>query len=425
MNIKLHLAIIACVTAVAGCTNPTATPPQWPAEKTPRSTLSPDPTNYIHLNIDPVSPKEAEKFRPQAGYYARVIGSWTPRSLDNNGALRDVAIGAPNYDKEQRNWLERLVWGRNTTFSLVANIEVHSRLNYKTPIPLYSTSHNSGSEGESFDVFLKDIWFSPLIRVTADTRMTTEVSAHYKKEIKTGAVSAALRVARVAADQLAPGGKLLTTLNQDQVKKEANVWDSAIGHMLSSDGNEKRGGTALVEQWQADSTVIISLLSPGSSDAMMPERFIGSWLFKLDEPRMSLFSTAPCLYSASIDGNCGRNVVNAITPSLVLNEMVATDTTLVAALRKKDWYGQALITLNAKKDGVSQFCLQVVQAADDLGLNAIDAKLLLWALQTGEPLGEAMRDNISKDQTCQNQIKPFTFLMADSIAVEAMPASKP
>ncbi|ARJ65722.1 hypothetical protein WV31_08675 [Magnetospirillum sp. ME-1] len=433
MNIKFTLAAMTCAVAISGCASPAAVPPQFPAKGANRADLSPDPTNYIHLHLNKecmltdetqwVGTKQiktcaAEKFRPQAGYYARVVGWWTPNSLTNDGKLQQVGIGAPDYDKERRTWLERLLWGENTTFSLVANIEVHSRLNYRAPIPLYSVSHSSGKEGEGFDVNLKDIWYSPLIRVTADTRLTTEVVAHYKKEIKTGAVSAALRVAEVAAGQLAPGGSLLTSLNIDQVRKEAKVWDTAISQMSSSDTNETRGGTSLAKTWDANKTVVVSLLAPGSSGAMMPERLIGSWSFTMEKPRMSLFSANNCLLQANIKEGCAKEVIEAITPPLVLNEMVGPDTTLIGALRKKDWYGQALIAMNAKNGNPSQFCQQVIQAADDFGLNAVDAKLLLWALQSGEPLGDTMRDLLFKDKFCQKQLKPFVFGASESIAVE-------
>jgi hypothetical protein len=394
--------------------------------------LSPNPTNYVRLNVNSISEKEekegssgAEKkksvFRPTSGYYARVVGWWTPNSLDNTGKLRPVGITAADYDNEQRNFLERLLWAENSGFSLVANIEVLSRLNYKTPIPLYSATHSSGKDGENFDVDLKDIWFSPLIRVTADTRLSTQVTAQYKREIKTGAISAALRVARVAADQLAPAGKLLTALNQDQSMKEAKVWDEAIGQMLGSSASERRGGTTLIESWKPGDSVVVSLLAPGGSGALMPERFLGSWLFKLEKPRMSLFSSAPCLDMANIEDKCATDVTKAVSPAQVLNETVGADTSLIAALRKKDWYSPALVSLNAKKDGVGQFCQQVIQAADDLGLNGIDAKLLLWAIQTGEPMGANMAANIAKDPQCQGQAKPFTFTLPSTVTVEVAP----
>lgn len=452
MNIKFSLAAAACAVAISGCTHPTAVAPQFPATGVTRDALSPNPTNYVRvdLNIGKLDSKPKEGLqtnskneytektdtdddnniensnknkkqkpkKPSAGYYARVVGWWTPNSLTNNGQLADVNIASPDYDKERRNFVERLLFGKNTTFSLVANIEVHSRLNYRTPIPLYSVSHASGSEGEGFEVNLKDIWYSPLIRVTPDTRLTTEVVAHYKQEIKTGAVSAALRVAQVAATQFAPGGNLLTSENLEQAKKGAKVWDAAISQMLGSNINEIRGGTTLVQNWQPDKVVTVSLVAPGADGAMMPERHIGSWQFKMEEPRLSLFSSAQCLKEETINGNCATNILSAISPQLVLNEQVGVDTTLIAAIRKKDWYSPSLISLASTTGDGGQFCQQILQAVDEIGLNVIDAKLVLAALPFGEPMPAAVRNKLKTDDTCKSLILPFTFTPTTSISIE-------
>lgn len=445
----IHSSLIAL--SLTACAAPNVTLP--PISKAPRADLDDSPTNYIHLNIQPESEKQqAQELRKATApaapsqkrpkgklngtYYTRITGYWTPTTVDFEGEAKNVAIGKPNYDKDQREWLARLLAGKNRSFTLIATIGVDSRLSYKTTVPLYSVSHTSNGEGESFDVNLKDVWVSPLIRVTADTRLTTEVQAKRTQEIKTGAVSATLRVAQVAVEQIAPAGKVLTTLNQDQVKKEAKVWDSAIGQLFGQSAAETRGGTALTANWSHGQTAIISLQSPELSDAMMPAYYAGSWVFEITEIRMSLFSSFPCLREG-LDKKCADRVVAAITPATVLNELVAEKTTLIGGLRKTDWYTVMLNAVSSEvKNGTTaasakkkvqvksaaQFCRQVAQAADEIGLTAIDAKLTLWALQRGEPLTSDILSAIADNDECKGIAAPFEFVSSDVYNVETTAA---
>lgn len=416
---RLATALVPLVVAsLTACGAAPVTPPQ--ISTAPRAQLNDSPTNYIHLNTLPGK----QTAQIQGTYYTRIISYWQPRAMDSTGTLHDVAIGRPDYDKDQRNWLARMLVGKNRSFSLFANVGVEARLNYKTTIPLYSISHISDGEGESFDVNLKDIWYSPLIRVSADTRLTTEIQAKHTQEIKTGAVSAALRVAQVATEQLAPAGKLLTTLNQDQVKKEAKVWDTAIGQLFGQSVAETRGGTGLTATWSSGQMAVVSLESPNVSNGMIPSMFSGSWSFRLDDPRMSLFSANPCLLT-ELNTTCAKAVVGSLTPTIVLNEPVAEKTTLVASLRKLDWYTVMVNAVNTDKKNASQFCRQVVQATDDLGLNAVDAKLTLWALQRGEPLSDAVVSAIAGSRECTAIIAPFSFATSGTYQVEMTPTTAP
>lgn len=304
----------------------------------------------------------------------------------------------------------RALWSEKISFALSATITVDSQPAYTATIPLYATSHDSTQQGENFVTSLDLIWQNTYVKVLPNSTISLQFDGKYSKDVQTGALSAGLRVAKVAVGALAPEASILTTLNQSKMQSEAKLWDSAVGELFGRDASETIKLSTSPEQVVGQSCGRLTLFAPGHQEGIDPNtQKIGEWRVGILDWRRSLFSLDACLDAVPTSA-CAASVTAGLTPIRVLNEPVGGGETIASFLAKQDVTEIAAAKTDAVKDqAAASFCRKAASALAGLGLTDVDAKLGLWAFVKGQPLAGDVAQTLAANSECGRVASPFTF----------------
>jgi hypothetical protein len=363
---------------------------------------------YTRLEIDNTatcSGVTAAKLSSQQGsYYVRLGALYSSKNADSA-----LAYG------QRTRWMPiRALWSEKTGFTLTANITVDSQPAYQATVPLYAVSHDSGQQGENFTTNLDLIWQNTYIKVQPGSTLNVQFESKFSKSVETGALSAALRVAKVAATAVAPEAKILTTLNQGRMQTEARLWDKALGQMFAHNATEQINLTTTPEQVGSSSCGVLTLYAPGYNEDLDQQMRIGAWRVGVNDSRRSLFTEETCL-NTLLDGSCATKVTSEVTPMRILDEPVGAGKSIATFLKEQDIVPIAIAVTGSdvQKQEAASFCRRVTTSLVSLGLTDIDAKLGLWAFAMGYPMATEIADAITMADDCKSQIKPFTFTASD------------
>ncbi|BAE50374.1 hypothetical protein [Paramagnetospirillum magneticum] len=342
----------------------------------------------------------------QGSYYVRLGALYSSQDADT----------AMAYGVRTRPMLLRALWSDKTGFTLTATITVDSQPAYQATVPLYAVSHDSGQQGESFTTNLDLIWQNTFIKVQPGATLNVQFESKFSKTVETGALSAALRVAKVATTAMAPEAKILTTLNQGRMQTEARLWDKALGQLFAQNATEQISLVTTPEQIGSNSCGVVTLYAPGYNEEIDPQMKIGTWRVGVNDWRRSIFTDAACLTKA-LDGGCASDVISKLTPMRVLDEPVGGGKSIGTFLKEQDIVPIAISQTDSEvqKQEASSFCRRVTTSLVSLGLTDIDAKLGLWAFAMGYPMPTEISDALTQHPDCQNQIRPFEFRLPVSL----------
>lgn len=169
-------------------------------------------------------------------------------------------------------------------------------------------------------------------------------------------------------------------------------------------------------RWAAAGGVEVTLSIPRKEGAWPDASSLaklGTWIVTFDDPRPSIFADVRVCTKIKKDGRCVATYVEAATqaynkavPSEVLSYPLAGSggevTTTNAFIRKQDWFVAAL---NQFKDdtgptAVSPFCRNIKSAVTEIGLNALDATIVVKAIREGLPLPAGVVAEMKVNHDC-------------------------
>ena len=358
-----------------------------------------------------------DKPMPDGEYYIRLSASYLPAppigAIDPGKAYLTSPI---SYDQAKRTLFERIFADVNRGFTLTANLTVDGT---KITVPLYAFSHDSGPEGEKFSDDGDLMWKNTYIKVSNVSTVSAVFDAQFLNATTSGAVGAALRVAKVAVGAVNPAAKVLTTLNQSQLQKEGQIWDAALGKALSSSVEEKVDLTVTPEQAPLGSYGILTVAVPGPDVALFasgldPRVIIGQWRVEIQKARRSLFSDDPVLDGADWYKSA-LTESQYTSPSRVLNEQLGNGKTVEAFIKAdkvNDTLTAAAIASGAEQSAdMESYCNGVVDDLEAVGLTTVDARLGLWAVIEGMSLpGKGLKAKL--ETACATQAFPFQMGLA-------------
>jgi len=323
---------------------------------------------------------------------------------------------------EKRGWLARYFVGRDFSINLTANITVGG---FESTVPLATVGHVSDSNGEQWSRVIHHAKANfPLFLVRADgsssvpvVKLSVNGTQSYASRGAASAVQVALGVARATAGPTS----VITRLSEQSTKDKARAVDDAISKLFSSGVTEEHWTDRDLRFWKVASNNrpqgvrIIFNIPSDVSKWNSKSNEVGSWVVTFDHPRPSIFSdwricpgvTFP--RCATDRPGAEKAVHKEIDIGQVLNYKLTNDTqglgSIKAVLSQQDWYTSAQVEL-AKKGGegtaATSFCKRVINEVAGLGLNGLDAKIVLWAVVKGMPLPNDI--DYSKVDGCKSLI---------------------
>jgi hypothetical protein len=431
------LAVLAQWTV--GCT--TAPPPK--AEKTSAESCQ---SSGCWVRLTPLARIATDFEDPNENYsnlYTRVLISAYHTRSTAAGGQADKAT-APNeasvedYNYDERNWLAREVWGTHYTMNLTAYLTVGS---FQATVPLVTIDHTSDrTNGEKFvRVVAHTSQNFPLFLLRGDgsnaiatLRVVVKASDQIQSDVGTAAIQAAESVAKV----LSPEASVVTTLNSQNVKDKATALDKAINSVLSKQLDEEQLIDNDVRRWAAGAFITFSVPSPrnetkwSDSSNFQP---VGIWKVQFETPRPSVFSDVQICLPKTMDQS-GRNTASWCRTSvkeaaeaaqrdahtrpeqvLAFNLVNGTQSlgTVSVYLKQQSWWDTSMKTFNGlrgnekpKPNDVSDFCRSIKNAIAQVGLNAIDAGIVVGSVRDRGQLGATVIEEMKSADDCKDAQVP-------------------
>lgn len=365
-------------------------------------------------------------------------GNYTRVLIQPAGEASATGDGTP-LGYAPRGWLARLLVGKS--FSVNFTLGIKAGL-YTATIPVVTLSHASSlNEGEQWSRSIgHTLDNNPLFLVNgSDSTATPEITFELKGGIKytSTVASRAVDVATKLAGDISPAAPFVTTLSAPALANQALALDSAISSLLGSGIDEKNVTQDPIRWWRYDQGMQIALSIPASehnfnSAGSMP---VGTWRLSFEEPRPSVFVEwricpgfpvvvpagvfPPMLFNPA--NRCAADRATAIKlvhreldPAKVLNTALAgfgpqgsaatSMGTISAYLSQQDWYKAALAVLGDEAkgaDAAAPFCKHVRLDIVAVGLNDVDADIVLWAIDKATPeLSAKAIHALEHDDTC-------------------------
>lgn len=375
-----------------------------------------------YLQLTPLSTVWTGFDNPNQTYsnlYTRVIiNSLATRAAGSTGDARSDLSGSRGqstadgseqvYDYRDRGPFLRTFWGIHNSLNLTAYVSVGT---FQATVPLVTIDHTSNhSDGEKFvHIVAHTAQNFPLLLLKGDgsnAMATVHFVVKGTDTTQSSAAAAAIEAAQGVATVLAPESAVLTTLSSQSTKDKATALDKAINSVLSRQLDEEQWLDNDVRRWARGAKVTFFIPPSGNESAWSDSQnfqTVGSWMVKFESPRPSVFSDIQICVDDK-GGNYCRNSVReaadlaqqeaATRPQQVLNFSLLSGGqslgTVAAYLKQQSWWDTSMKTFNALKDNeapkkasVTEFCRSIKQSVVAVGLNTIDAGIVIAAIRDG------------------------------------------
>lgn len=333
---------------------------------------------YIHIDVPPTTADtEAACAHDSAGLYSR---------LEINGEL---STQTGDYLQSNSFWdlVKNLFRTNSKSVHLIAKPYV-SKFGTETQVPLLTIYDENGSKGQALN---KDAVMSsfttPYFRIDPDTTAKAKFEFHDQSTTTSQGVRLLFRTLKTVSGYLAPGSDLFTTLSKDNIKEEANIFDTALSSLLARSVSESSSHEFQLACWNRSEPVRIQLRLDDPQNPKDEPLVVGAWTLSPAKPKLSAFSTAT--FDPSQDKTAQViAAMKAVDGETVLNFKLTRDTTLGQYLTQQTWYASSIAELNStqkseSRAGMTTLCRRTVGALHQLGLNTSDAALGFWALIDG------------------------------------------
>jgi len=305
----------------------------------------------------------------------------------------------------KRMWLSRALVGSDFSINLTANVTVGG---FESTVPLATVGHVSDSNGEQWNRVIHHTKANfPLFLVKADgsasvpvVKLTVNGTQSYSSRGAAAAVQVALGVARASAGS----ATVITKLSEQATRDKARAIDEAISRLFSSGVTEEHWTDRDLRFWRVGSHntpqgVKVSFNIPSDTNDWASKPLpVGSWIVTFDHPRPSIFSDWR-VCSTSNFPRCAtsrqaalKNIHQEVDFTQVLNYKLTGDPqglgSIKAFISQQEWYTSAQVNFvkPAAKQAAADFCRRVLNEVGGLGLNGIDARIVLWAVVKGLPM---------------------------------------
>lgn len=339
-----------------------------------------------------------------------------------------------DYRQEERNPIERYLWGRTRARILQAKLVITRSRLVTQSVTLASASHDSSRrEGESWRSELGERRFlTPYFRVDQGSTAAIEVTLSTSRETDSAITRNLLSLVQTGARLVAPAtGPLVTSLNSERFNQATNFVDTAISQLFRERLVEVSQNDFPAEFWQTrrPATAVPSPTRTEMGDAVMEirarfpmrghlwtsegQRNLGAWRIYVTSPIVSIFSNVPWADQREDSMPCptaqaatarkpGQTAAPAtprlsghdlqacrafrgLQPSYVLGMFVSDNLTLGDSIRADAGITAALQRYpnendrGKRDDAAREICVLVAQRAEAIGLNPYDGAAALWA----------------------------------------------
>jgi len=400
-NYRFLVPVVLSVVLLAGCAKKVRSLPPPPTSP-PRGGVGSAPKA---IDITPLSRYQDEWGAAQAGGYD-FADAYTRLVI-----YSDVAEDKPNVDEklgyESRHWLSRALVDKDYALNLTVKVIAGA---FEATVPLATVSLQSGSKGEKWARTIRhDRQSFPLFLVPSSGGAATPTlgfAVSGDRSYESRAAAAALQVALGIAKLADPEAPVVTTLTEKKSREQARAVDDAISQLFSSGLSEEHWTDRDLRLWSVDGRrprgVKVTFRIPtDSNDWNSSAAEVGTWTVSFDFPRPSVFSDwricgpVGLPRCAASRAEAEANALRELDPSQVLNTSIAPGEQGLGSIRafiaQKDWYTAAQVALATpgKQNGAaSTLCRTLSNEVTRLGLNGLDAAIVVWAVAEAMPLPE-------------------------------------
>lgn len=339
--------------------------------------------------------------------------------------ITSKGVGSGKIDKKyvSRDPVLRFLWGGKYELNLSVYVKID---NYEATVPIVSLTHQGDKDGEQWATAINhDVRKFPLFLVKGNGLMAVphfDAVLRVSKGATSNIAVPALQVAVAAIQQMSPEAKLLTTLTAPASKEKAQVIDNVIGKLFTKGIQEQHSDDRDFKRWSADGGWKVHLKIPTSEkDWNQDLRNVGEWTISFADPQPSIFSDWRI---------CGRNdekircmrtregaldrVYADIEWSQILSYEIAgiggRSMKLSEYIMQKDYYQAALTNFDGTSDTdkitADNLCRSLRNDMLGLGLNAEDAKIVVWSVINGMPRPQKLhKDVYNNAPKCKESIE--------------------
>lgn len=350
------------------------------------------------------------KSRAYSDAYTRLVIDSAVSGRDSHGQ-RDPEAQVIPLTYARRNWFLRYLVARHYTANLSVRVSTE---NFTATVPLVTIDHISDDKGEKY---LRAVYHRaeafPLFLVKSSGGSGV-VSMRFALKVTSDTQSAvaakAIQLVATTASAIAPQSRVVTALTAQGTRNLSDAIDNAVGQLFGLSLDEEQWTDRDIRYWQPGQGVAITLRIPKSeSDWQGPVTSedwntaaksleslyaVGTWTVSFDEPRASIFSDRK-LCGTGVRSDCllRSEFIAAIPAAEVLSFALVNNGSsnygsVRSYLTQLDWYPQAMAALqrSASSEETAQFCRRIKTAMTDLGLNDLDAVIVVDAARRGLPL---------------------------------------
>lgn len=340
-----------------------------------------------------------------------------------------------------RNPLLRALWGKHFSLNLTAYITLGT---FQATVPLVTIDHTSDhSNGEKFvRIVAQTVQNFPLVLLRGDGSnaiATVHFIVKATDTTQSNAAATAIEAAQGIANTLAPEASVVTALNSQTAKDKAVALDKVINSVLARQLDEEQWVDNDVRRW-GKGVMVTFLIPPPDHETAWNDtadfRQVGTWTLAFETPRPSVFSDIQiCLKKKPTAGAktsgakspamqhdyCRATRIAAAQaaeadaasrPEQVLNFNLLNGSqslgTVGAYLKQQSWWESSLKTFGSLQSGhapdgdsVSQFCRAIKQTIVGVGLNVIDASIVVAAVRDQGPLPVAVSTAMKSNADCK------------------------
>jgi hypothetical protein len=274
---------------------------------------------------------------------------------------------------------------------------------YVDSIPLATLSETKDSKGYAatrqvtHDSRLLP-WF--LVRPGSGVKLTVALAGSESES--SGGASAALGVALGAIQAVSPTASVVTSLSANSTRTRAQAIDTALTSLFSRKLSEGHAHDPDLAHWDGRPVLRLKFRVPTKSDDWTDGlRLMGIWDIGLSAPKPSIFSDIFLCPARQADPKVVRcaptldeaadAVYREVLPDRVLAYPLLTTPDGVVSVRnfiqKQDAWTKSMtaFTGDAPADGheADGLCSAIKAAAQDAGLNHVDAEIITWSMIHG------------------------------------------
>lgn len=364
------------------------------------------------------------KTRAYSDAYTRLVIDSAVSGRDSHGE-RDPDAQVIPLTYARRNWFLRYLVAKHYTANLSVRVSTE---NFTATVPLVTIDHISDDKGEKY---LRAVYHRaeafPLFLVHASGGggvVSMRFALKVTSDTQSAVAAKAIQLVTTAASAVAPQSRVVTALTAQGTRNLSDAIDNAVGQLFGLSLDEEQWTDRDIRYWQPGQGVSITLRIPKSErdwqgpvtsadwttaakslDALYT---VGTWTVGFDEPRASIFSDRR-LCSGRTGNDClpRPEFIAAIPAAEVLSfALVGGGDSHYGSVRsylsQLDWYPQVMSALQRTPgaEESAQFCRRIRSAMTDLGLNALDAAIVVDAARRGLPLPPGAAAAMATSQDC-------------------------